>query len=720
MELKRGIRLGLRYYRALVREHFSNGKSLPQTINLLANDICNSKCQMCYIWKQKKDFEFSPTELGQILQDPLFAQVKHVGITGGEPTLRKDLSQLYQTCIDHLPQLRGMSIITNAIQYKQVTSRISEVKKVCDSAGLDFSAMVSLDGLGPIHDKIRGRTGNFETAVAVIDYLQLLLGEEKVSFGCTITKDNIWNMHTFLDFIEDKGYYGRFRIAEYINRLYNNSATKIIRTFNDDEVYELTTFFMRLIETYERNPTYQRTYSSIINMLNGGKRQINCPYQSQAVVLDSRGNMQYCAPKSKILGSALNTSATGLWNNNLDERDRIIREDCSDCIHDYHAPETVRDITNLTKKVFWERILSVDHYNKMSRTTLAILKLRFGYKSQKQLFITGWYGTETVGDKAILGSILQTVKVKYPNHTVVISTLTNEFVVQRTLDELQFSARIVDVYSEGFIKAALQSEITIMGGGPLMEMDVMAVPLWAFALAKANHRRTILWGCGIGPIKTKRFSRLTKLIIELSDQVKVRDTAALQWIMQESPQVKAQVSGDPAVDYIRSLPQKTTQPKPGFIACFLRDLPIEYSSQYQGEDTETLKQKFESQLAQYIIKKSEEKGLRVVLYPMHTLNIGGDDRIFARRFIQQHLRHIDASYISYPTAVEDITTAMQSSALNICMRFHSVVFASVLHTNFVAIDYTMGGKIKGFLRDKYQLDRYISVDDLLACSIAQI
>ena len=46
---------------------------------------------MCFIWKRKRDSELSPEEFGKILKDPLFARVHHIGVTGGEPTLRQDL-----------------------------------------------------------------------------------------------------------------------------------------------------------------------------------------------------------------------------------------------------------------------------------------------------------------------------------------------------------------------------------------------------------------------------------------------------------------------------------------------------------------------------------------------------------------------------------------------------------------------------------------------------
>src|SRR5262245_1640580 len=86
---------------------------LPTVIQFPVNDICNSQCQMCFIWQRKRDDEITPEELSSILSNPLFRQIRNVGINGGEPTLRKDLGELTRVLIAKLPRLQGVSLITN-------------------------------------------------------------------------------------------------------------------------------------------------------------------------------------------------------------------------------------------------------------------------------------------------------------------------------------------------------------------------------------------------------------------------------------------------------------------------------------------------------------------------------------------------------------------------------------------------------------------------------
>ncbi|MCK4818704.1 hypothetical protein KA005_23230 [bacterium] len=167
---------------------------------------------------QKRNNELSPKEFSEILDDPLFSNVRYVGVSGGEPTLRNDLPEIFEVLVKKSPRILGVGIITNAIQENQVIGRISRAAVICSKAGLPFNIMVSLDGIGPIHDRIRGHSGNFDSAMSVIRYFQ----DHTViplSIGCTITKENVWNIDDVLDYCRNEGIYGRFRIAEFINRL---------------------------------------------------------------------------------------------------------------------------------------------------------------------------------------------------------------------------------------------------------------------------------------------------------------------------------------------------------------------------------------------------------------------------------------------------------------------------------------------------------------------
>ena len=97
--------------------------------------------------------------------------------------------------------------------------------------------------------------------------------------------------------------------------------------------------------------------------------------------------------------------------------------------------------------------------------------------------ITGWYGTETVGDKAILGSVIQYYKNLYKDCSLIISSIY-PFITKRTIKELNVEAEIVATNSYDFLIKCASSDEIVMGGGPLMSIDALSIPLWAFKVGK--------------------------------------------------------------------------------------------------------------------------------------------------------------------------------------------------------------------------------------------
>ena len=89
----------------------------------LAIDVtyhCNSRCVMCSIWKADKKPELTLEQFDQILSEPLFGSVEHLLVAGGEPTLRGDLPQLIEVCINRMPSLHTLSLITNGLWPERV------------------------------------------------------------------------------------------------------------------------------------------------------------------------------------------------------------------------------------------------------------------------------------------------------------------------------------------------------------------------------------------------------------------------------------------------------------------------------------------------------------------------------------------------------------------------------------------------------------------------
>ncbi len=683
---------------------------LPATINLLVNDICNSRCQMCLIWQRKRDKEISPSELARILDDPLFRKVRYIGVSGGEPTLRRDLPQIFTVLTQKKPGLKGTGLITNAIQAETVLERVLASAQICQKASIPFNVMVSLDGVGEVHDRIRGRTGNFQSAMRVIRYLRDKT-EIPVTFGCTITKDNLWDVDELLDFVMDEGLRGRFRVAEFIRRLYNEPQGEYIRNFTPDESYHLALFFTRLLKEYETSPAVRRTYESIRGMLLGGKRAIACPYQTNAVTLDSRGQLLYCAPHSPVLGNALDTPARQLYLEHIPVRRSILVNHCADCIHDYHAryPALTQLRDNL-QTLWWKRRLDVTRCPKRVRPTRGETRL----PAAKSALIVGWYGTETAGDKAILGELLHRL-TRTGTDDIILASL-HPFISEHTIRELGYpEVKIIPVYSAALLPAAARAELTIMGGGPLMDLRALGVVLHAFRSAKAAGKHTWIAGAGIGPLRQPRYIRAVTSLLMLSDTIELRDTASAAWAAEHTGRADIRVVDDYATGFVQRFRDQHPAPskKDATLNCYFRQWPEDYRGNVAPETFEETRRHFEDALGVLVRSLCEQHHLQPRLLPMHHFVIGGDDRTFNREFASRYLTGCDPIVEMRPLSPQEILRSMQTATLNLTMRFHSTLFAYHLDVPFYAIDYTQGGKVRQFLEDRSSSNRLHSIDDIL-------
>ncbi|GBO56888.1 hypothetical protein APA_5223 [Pseudanabaena sp. lw0831] len=701
----------------------------PETLNLLVNDVCNSRCQMCLIWQQKKDKEVTPDELAKILSDSLFSEIKYIGVSGGEPTLRSDLPELYRVICSKEPRIIGTGIITNAIIHETVKQRILESAAICKSYGVGFNVMISLDGIGDVHDAVRGRKNNFDSAISLLKFFH----EETdipSSFGCTITSSNALYVDELLDYAESKSLYGRFRVAEYIDRLYNSQQGQFVRAFDEKTLYHLGLFFFRVEHEFEKDLMLKKTYRNIRGMLVEHKpRSIGCPYQSRAAVLTAKAELLYCSPKSPSLGSTLEIAAEKLYFSNISKRQEIIDKDCSSCIHDYHEPLTAKEKVlsyleaRRRRKYECSKLLSLS--SKLIESSLKLTKL--SSVSSKTVLIVGWYGTETVGDKAILWSIISELRDRSNPPSKIYLTSLYPFISHWTLNEMDLeNISIVETYSKEFEEVCTQIDEVVVGGGPLMDIEPLNHILYAFMAANKSGAITRVEGCGIGPLKSPLYTRVVSEIIRLADYVSLRDRDSADRILKEFPVKSLKVIPDPATNYVhfiklsgnldRNIPPLGSAKN---ISCFLREWGIEYIGELNPEEFILTKYKFEQQIVEMILTLSSEYEADIHLLPMHTFSVGGDDRVFNRKF-DANLSGLVSNkeltnkifYTREPISPKEILQSMYNAKLNICMRFHSVLFAESLGVPYIAIDYTNGGKIKAFLEGKGKLNRLISLSEV--------
>jgi MoaA/NifB/PqqE/SkfB family radical SAM enzyme len=134
------------------------------TVILFVTSRCNAKCETCFYWQelnQPGDLTYAQIEQVARTMPP----VTDLWLSGGEPTLRRDLNEIIDLFV-RTNGVRRVIIPTNAL----VKARACEI---VDAAlgrhpELDLYLNVALDGYGATHDRIRGVPGNWEKTLACI------------------------------------------------------------------------------------------------------------------------------------------------------------------------------------------------------------------------------------------------------------------------------------------------------------------------------------------------------------------------------------------------------------------------------------------------------------------------------------------------------------------------------------------------------------------------
>jgi Predicted Fe-S oxidoreductases len=170
--------------------HFSVDKKPVVVWNVTQR--CNLFCMHCYASSKNQDYpgELNTQEGLALLDDLASFGAPTVLFSGGEPLTRPDLFQL----VAHASKsgLRCVLSTNGTLITPETADAIAE-------SGLSYVG-VSVDGIGPIHDKIRGKKGAFDEALRGIR----LCRDRGVRVGLrfTVHHKNLDQLPAILDLLE--------------------------------------------------------------------------------------------------------------------------------------------------------------------------------------------------------------------------------------------------------------------------------------------------------------------------------------------------------------------------------------------------------------------------------------------------------------------------------------------------------------------------------------
>lgn len=316
----------------------------PVQLITFITDRCNARCVHCFNWRAiNQDQEELTLEEFQQLSNEV-GDLLTLGISGGEPFLRRDLAEICETfALNH--HLEEIDIPTNGLLPERVYSLTKEML-TRDVPAL-VAVTLSLDGLGELHDRIRGVEGNFAQLLETYEALVRLKSEfphtpPLIKVGTTLSNWNIRHIPDIIEWVQEQMPEADFHNFEIMRGEPRDEA------IGPPSVEDLEWVKPHVFKAWETRAFYGKgrplqswlalgikryVFNLYIEMLRERKQLIPCYAARTSAVVDAEGNLYFCELLESI-GNLRHASLSDIWYSERAQRVRtsIERGDCY-CVH---------------------------------------------------------------------------------------------------------------------------------------------------------------------------------------------------------------------------------------------------------------------------------------------------------------------------------------------------------------------------------------------------
>ena len=308
----------------------------PTYVVFFVTSMCNARCKMCFNWehtdtaKVSNDLTFA--EIKKIFSQ--FSSIQQLTISGGEPFLRQDLSEILEF-ISHNNNVQMITLPTNGILTDQIVAKTKEIlNKINKNTHLRVG--LSVVGIEELHDEIVQVKGAFENIKKTHDKLMDFESEFEnfntdVNICCsTFNKDN---MKEIIKYCEEK--FPKSSIFSSLARgdTRDDKAKKVtVKEYKEilDFLYEskrrkkMNKPFSKLITILEKIINRQ-----VVDIMETNVMPSKCYCYKKMVVLQNNGDIYPCEYLNKKMGNLKNNSLKEIMNSSRKIEKHISDRKCS-------------------------------------------------------------------------------------------------------------------------------------------------------------------------------------------------------------------------------------------------------------------------------------------------------------------------------------------------------------------------------------------------------
>ncbi|HSJ27530.1 MAG TPA: polysaccharide pyruvyl transferase family protein [Acidimicrobiia bacterium] len=309
----------------------------------------------------------------------------------------------------------------------------------------------------------------------------------------------------------------------------------------------------------------------------------------------------------------------------------------------------------------------------------------------RNILVCGYYGFANAGDEAILEVLVDDLRAVHPQARItVLAGSPDDVRTDHGVDTIHWQS-VAEM-----VAAAEQADLMVLGGGGLfqdydgVEPDRMLTArhgsigyYGGFALLAAmTGTPLVLYGLGIGPLKTDDGARYTRVAVGRASRAAIRDTRSIELLtgIGVAPDALTRTVDpvwrmDPApADIVDSVFHLESVP----------DAPFTVTVSVRPWRTEG----YAAELADALDRLVDSHDARVIFVPFQASPHRHEDDAVAALGVVTRMRHGDrTAIIRGGYSPSERMAILGAGDVAIAMRMHSVVFAARTGTPFVALAY---------------------------------
>lgn len=303
------------------------------TVILFVTSRCNAFCQTCFYHAElNRPGDMTFAQIGKIART--MPAITDLWLSGGEPTLRRDLSDIIDLFVSN-NGVNRIIIPTNGL----IKSRVYEVvdRALGTNPEIDLYLNIALDGYGETHDRIRGVPGNWQKALECIESLYPLkeayADRFRLNVNTVVCSENYTEIEMLSEFM-----WANYKLdGQYFNIIRGETLVgEQIKEVPPEVLPEMYAHVSKLTKRYGdrmfanddrskrfvKNAVYAGSIithyrTQHVNFQHSTPWAFPCTAGETAVVIDYNGDVRACELREKFATlSEFDYDFNALWNAN--------------------------------------------------------------------------------------------------------------------------------------------------------------------------------------------------------------------------------------------------------------------------------------------------------------------------------------------------------------------------------------------------------------------